>query len=73
LPTARANRYSSAIVSGNPSAREDFEQAGELIATGKVKAIKRVVDLEDIEAVRKECGQVYMGKGGTGRLVIKIP
>jgi hypothetical protein len=38
-----------------------------------VKAIKTVVDLEDIEAVRKACEQVYTGKGGLGRLVIKIP
>ncbi|KAI1737728.1 alcohol dehydrogenase [Xylaria scruposa] len=61
------------FVSGNFAVREETEQTGEIIATGKVKAVKRVVDLEDIQAVRKACEQVYAGKGGIGKLVIKIP
>ncbi|KAI0428893.1 alcohol dehydrogenase [Xylaria sp. FL1042] len=61
------------FVSGNFGVREDVERAGEFIATGKVKAVKRVVDLEDVAAVRKACEQVYTGKGGVGKLVIKLP
>ncbi|KAI3324858.1 alcohol dehydrogenase [Xylariaceae sp. AK1471] len=61
------------FVSGNFDIREDAERVGEFIATGKVKSVRRVVDLEDIRAVRKACEQVYTGKGGLGKLVIKIP
>ncbi|KAF2971006.1 hypothetical protein GQX73_g2571 [Xylaria multiplex] len=60
------------FVSGNFGVREDVERTGEFIATGKVKAVKRMVDLEDIEAVKEACEQVYRGKGGIGKLVIKI-
>ncbi|RYP41892.1 hypothetical protein DL767_000721 [Monosporascus sp. MG133] len=60
------------FVSGNPGAREDLERAAELIALGKVRALSNVIELEDIEAVRKACEQVYTGKGGLGQLVIKI-
>ncbi|KAI1273061.1 alcohol dehydrogenase [Xylaria sp. FL0933] len=61
------------FVSGNFGARVDVERVGELVATGKVKPVKRLVELEDIAAVRKGCKQVYTGKGGIGKLVIKIP
>ncbi|KAI1748364.1 alcohol dehydrogenase [Xylaria castorea] len=69
----RGTNIKYTAVSGNFAVREEFEQTGEIIATGKVKAVKRVVDLEDIQAVRKACEQVYTGKGGIGKLVIKIP
>ncbi|GAW21225.1 hypothetical protein ANO14919_107430 [Xylariales sp. No.14919] len=69
----RGTNIKYTFVSGNFGVREDAERTGEFIATGKVKAVKRVVDLEDIEAVRKGCEQVYKGKGGIGKLVIKIP
>ncbi|KAK6949140.1 hypothetical protein Daesc_009214 [Daldinia eschscholtzii] len=58
--------------SGNPSAREDLERAGEIQAIGKVKTVSRVVEIEDIEAVRREAQKVASGKGGIGKLVIKI-
>jgi len=60
------------FVSGNPSAREDLEKVGEMIAMGKIKPVMTVVDFNDIDAVRRSCGQVAAGKGGLGRLVIKI-
>ncbi|KAI0466157.1 alcohol dehydrogenase [Xylaria cf. heliscus] len=69
----RGTNIKYTFVSGNFGIREDVERTGEIIATGKVKAVKRVVDLEDIQAVRKACDQVYTGKGGIGKLVIKIP
>ncbi|KAI1407569.1 GroES-like protein [Hypoxylon sp. FL1857] len=58
--------------SGNLAIREDLERAGELFATGKVKPVNRVVELEDVEAVRREAQKVATGKGGIGKLVIKI-
>ncbi|KAF3057344.1 hypothetical protein GL218_05969 [Daldinia childiae] len=58
--------------SGNPSAREDLERAGEIVAMGKVRSINRVFELEDIDAVRREAQKVATGKGGIGKLVIKI-
>lgn len=58
--------------SGNLGVREDLERAGEIVATGKVKNVRRVVELEDIEAVRREAQKVATGKGGIGKLVIKI-
>ncbi|KAI0881431.1 GroES-like protein [Annulohypoxylon maeteangense] len=58
--------------SGNIGAREDLERAGEIVAMGKVKAVKRVVELEDIDVVRREAQKVATGKGGIGKLIIKI-
>ncbi|KAI1421523.1 alcohol dehydrogenase [Xylaria sp. FL1777] len=69
----RGTNIKYTFVSGNFGVREEAEQAGEFIATGKVKAVRRLVDLEDIAAVRKGCEQVYTGKGGIGKLVVKIP
>ncbi|KAI0853348.1 GroES-like protein [Daldinia vernicosa] len=58
--------------SGNLGVREDLERAGEIMAVGKVKGVNRVVELEDIETLRKEAQKVATGKGGIGKLVIKI-
>ncbi|KAI1298232.1 alcohol dehydrogenase [Xylaria venustula] len=69
----RGTNIKYTFVSGNFGVREDVERVGEIIAAGEVKAVRRVVDLEDIAAVRKGCEQVYTGKGGIGKLVIKIP
>lgn len=65
------------MVSGGMHLRDDLERAGEMIALGKIRAVIRVVDLEDIEAVRTEMGKVATGqsdegKGGIGKLVIRI-
>lgn len=60
------------FVSGNPGNREDLEGAGEWVAAAKIKALMTVVSLDDIEAVRRECGKVAAGKAGLGKLVIKI-
>ncbi|KAI0383548.1 GroES-like protein [Hypomontagnella monticulosa] len=59
--------------SGNIGQREDLERAGEVVALGKVKSVMRVVDLEDIETIRTEAQKVATGKGGVGKLIIKIP
>ncbi|KAH0437758.1 hypothetical protein CcaCcLH18_03654 [Colletotrichum camelliae] len=68
----RGTNIQHEFVSGNPEIREDLERAGEMIATGKVKAVFRTVDLSDIESIREECVKVDTGKGGLGRLLIKV-
>ncbi|CAM1504721.1 Fc.00g023120.m01.CDS01 [Cosmosporella sp. VM-42] len=60
------------MVSGSPNVREDMEKAGEWVAQGKVKAVMTVVDLGDVEEVRAACERVMSGKGGLGKLVIRI-
>ncbi|KAH8682512.1 alcohol dehydrogenase [Xylariales sp. PMI_506] len=60
------------FLSANTNVRADFEKVAEYISLGKVKAILNVVELEDIEAVRKACSNVYNVKGGLGKLVVKI-
>ncbi|KAI0517119.1 alcohol dehydrogenase [Xylaria bambusicola] len=69
----RGTNIKYTFVSGDYGVQEDLERAGELIATGKVKAVKRVVSLEDIATVREECEKVHKTKGGIGKLVIRIP
>ncbi|KAB5584977.1 chaperonin 10-like protein [Coniochaeta sp. 2T2.1] len=59
-------------ISGNPGVREDFEAAGEIIATGKLKAVMTVVDFNDLEAVKRECWKIEQMKGAVGKLIIKI-
>ncbi|KAI0876934.1 alcohol dehydrogenase [Hypoxylon argillaceum] len=69
----RGTNIKYTFVSGNFGIREDVERTGEFIAAGTVKAVNRIVALEDIEAVRQGCEQVYTSKGGIGKLVIAIP
>lgn len=57
---------------GNPGLREDLERAGEIIATGKVKAVMNVVPIGDMESVKKRCEEVLTLRGGVGKLVIKL-
>ncbi|KAL6813421.1 GroES-like protein [Trichoderma sp. SZMC 28013] len=60
------------MVSGSLEIREDLEKAGEIVALGKVKPVMRTVELGDLEAVKKGCEEVVSGKGGVGKLVVKI-
>ncbi|KAK4113301.1 GroES-like protein [Canariomyces notabilis] len=68
----RGTKVKQDFVSGNPGNREDLERSGEWVAAGKIKAVMTVVDIEDIEAVRKACTMVATGKGGIGKLVIRL-
>ncbi len=68
----RGTNIKQDFVSGNPGNREDLEAAGEWVATGKIRAVKTVVSFDDIEAVRDGCKKVVTGKGGIGKLVIKM-
>lgn len=60
------------MVSGGPHIREDLEKAGEVVALEKVKAVMRVYDFDDLEGVKKACEVLRVGKGGIGKLVIKL-
>lgn len=60
------------FVSGDMGIREDVEKAGELLATGKVKAIQTVVSFDDLEAIKTGCDQARTLKGKVGQLVVKI-
>jgi NADPH:quinone reductase-like Zn-dependent oxidoreductase len=68
----RGTNISFSGISGNAGERDDLERTAEIIALGKVKPVMRVVNLDDITAVRKACDEVYAVKGGLGALVIKI-
>ncbi|KAJ9150215.1 GroES-like protein [Pleurostoma richardsiae] len=52
--------------------REDLEKAGEIIALGKVKPVLTVISRDDLEAAKTAMDKVAAGKGGLGKLVIKI-
>ena len=60
------------FVSGSPNIREDMEVVADLVAKGKIRGVYTVVELGDIEEVRKACEKVAAGKGGLGKLVLKI-
>ncbi|KAK1672330.1 alcohol dehydrogenase [Colletotrichum godetiae] len=68
----RGTNIKHEFVSGNPEIREDLEKAGEIIATGKVKGVFRVVDLAELKSVRDECEKVNSGKGGIGRCIVRV-
>lgn len=68
----RGTRVRHELISGNLDVREDLERAGELLATGRVRPIVRVVGLEDVEVIRAESQKVFTGKGGVGKLVVKF-
>lgn len=60
------------FVSGSPNIREDMEAVADLVVEGKVRGVYTVVEMGDIEEVRRACEKVAAGKGGLGKLVIKI-
>jgi NADPH:quinone reductase-like Zn-dependent oxidoreductase len=52
---------------------EDLDELRKYVEEGKLKTVVGTsVDLRDIEAVRNACQVVYDGKGGLGKLVIKV-
>jgi NADPH:quinone reductase-like Zn-dependent oxidoreductase len=60
------------FVSGNLQDREAVEIAGEWIAQDKIRPVMTVADMDDLEKVREKCSLVAKGKGGIGKLVIRI-
>lgn len=70
----RARRYGThySYFFLEPSA-EDLDELRKYVEEGKLKTVVgTIVDLRDIEAVRNACQVVYNGKGGLGKLVIKV-
>jgi hypothetical protein len=52
---------------------KDLDSLREWIEEGKVKSVVgTVVNLRDIEEVRRACQVVYDGKGGLGKAVIRV-
>lgn len=68
----RGTNISLDFVSGNMADRELVERTAEIIALQKVRCVMRVVNLEDIDGLRRACDEVYTGRGGLGKLVVKI-
>jgi len=68
----RGTNIKQSFVSGNPNFREDLEKVGEMIAQGQIRAVTTVVDLDDMDAVRRECHKLAAHKGGFGKLVVRI-
>jgi len=68
----RGTNIKHEYVSPDPGRTAELERAGELIALGKVKAVTTVVDLEDIDEVRRVFAGVHSGKGGLGTFVIRV-
>lgn len=63
-------RYSYYTLEANA---EGLDEMARYVEEGKVRVvIGKEVELEDIEAVRKGCQEIYKGKGGVGKFVIKI-
>ncbi|KAM7201262.1 GroES (chaperonin 10)-like protein [Rhypophila sp. PSN 637] len=60
------------FVSGNAGIREDAEMTREWIAEGKLRAVMTVVNIDDMEEVKRACEKVASGKGGLGNLIIKL-
>ncbi|KAI1492694.1 alcohol dehydrogenase [Biscogniauxia mediterranea] len=60
------------FTSGDLGVRADLERAGKFVADGKATSVRREVELGDLEGCRRECEKVASGKGGIGKLVIKI-
>ncbi|GLA98362.1 hypothetical protein AtubIFM57143_006303 [Aspergillus tubingensis] len=55
------------------SSGKDLDELRRYVEDGRLKTVVgSVVDLQDIEAVRKACGTVYSGRGGIGKLVIRV-
>lgn len=60
------------FISGNLGVREDMEKAGEIIATGKVRAVYTTVPLEDLGGIKEGSEQARTRKGRIGTLIVKL-
>lgn len=55
------------------SSGKNLDELRRYVEDGRLKTVVgSVVDLQDVEAVRKACGTVYSGRGGIGKLVIRV-
>ncbi|KAJ9207176.1 hypothetical protein DTO164E3_450 [Paecilomyces variotii] len=55
------------------SSGKDLDELRRYIEEGRLRTVVgTTVDLRDIEAVRKACDVVYSGRGGLGKLVIRV-
>ena len=55
------------------SSGKDLEELKGYVDDGRLRTVVgTTVDLRDIEAVRRGCEVVYNGRGGLGKLVIRV-
>lgn len=55
------------------SSGENLDELTQYIEDGRLRTvIGSIVDIRDTEAVRKACEVVYSGRGGLGKLVIRV-
>ncbi|KAJ9302784.1 hypothetical protein DTO271G3_158 [Paecilomyces variotii] len=55
------------------SSGKDLDELRRYVEEGRLRTVVgTTVDLRDIEAVRKACDVVYSGRGGLGKLVIRV-
>ncbi|KAJ5819751.1 alcohol dehydrogenase [Penicillium riverlandense] len=55
------------------STGKDLDEMRQYVEDGRLRTVVgTTVDLRDVESVRKACEVVYSGRGGTGKLVIRV-
>lgn len=55
------------------SSGKDLDELKGYVEEGRLRTVVgTTVDLQDIEAVRQACEVVYNGRGGLGKLVIRV-
>jgi NADPH:quinone reductase-like Zn-dependent oxidoreductase len=55
------------------SSSEDLDELRDLVESGKLRTVVgTIASLRDIQAVREACQIVYSGRGGLGKVVIKV-
>lgn len=64
-------KYEYLILEGNG---KELDELASYVEEGKLRTVVgTTVDLSDLDAVRKACQVVYDGKGGLGKMVVRIP
>lgn len=55
------------------SSSKDLDELRDLVESGKLRTVVgTVASLKDIKAVQEACQVVYSGRGGLGKMVIKV-
>jgi hypothetical protein len=55
------------------STGKDLDELKQYVEDGRLRTVVGTsVDIRDVEAVRKACEIVYSGRGGLGKLVIRV-
>ncbi|KIW33883.1 uncharacterized protein PV07_00698 [Cladophialophora immunda] len=53
--------------------RKDLSRLSGWVDEGKLKpVVGKAIGLDDLDGIRQGCGEVYRGKGGLGKFVIRV-